>query len=187
MANISHLPHVLANLLVAQAAGLLRSEGEEGTQLPAVGPSFRDATRVAGANSAIWTDIYMANGDALLAAIDELSGRLQRGAGDARGGRRRCRGRVDRARPRRPRRAARRRPRRRLGARAARARPEPPGRDRRDRARARARPGVNIGDLALSPSRDNSQGVVALWVGGEEQAARAQELVAGLGFPVVRA
>ena len=27
--------------------------------LPAVGPSFRDATRVAGANSAIWTDIYI--------------------------------------------------------------------------------------------------------------------------------
>ena len=27
--------------------------------LPRVGPSFRDATRVAGANSAIWTDIYL--------------------------------------------------------------------------------------------------------------------------------
>jgi prephenate dehydrogenase len=47
--------------------------------------------------------------------------------------------------------------------------------------------GVNIGDLALSPSRDNSQGVVSLWIGGEGQAARAGELVAGLGFTVVRA
>ena len=47
--------------------------------------------------------------------------------------------------------------------------------------------GVNIGDLALAPSRDNSQGVVSLWIGEEGQAARAQELVAGLGFTVVRA
>jgi hypothetical protein len=29
--------------------------------------------------------------------------------------------------------------------------------------------------------------VVALWVGGEAPAARAQELVTGLGFSVVRA
>src|SRR5690606_37475739 len=53
LAAVSHLPHVLANVLVAQATRAL-----EGEQLPATGPSFRDATRVAGANSAIWTDIY---------------------------------------------------------------------------------------------------------------------------------
>jgi prephenate dehydrogenase len=74
MACVSHLPHVLANLLVAQAASLLG--GEEARLLPAVGPSFRDATRVAGANSAIWTDIYMSNRDALLLCIDELTRRL---------------------------------------------------------------------------------------------------------------
>ncbi len=80
MACVSHLPHVLANLLVSQAAGLLG--GEDSQQLPAparvpaVGPSFRDATRVAGANSAIWTDIYLSNRDALIAAIDELAARL---------------------------------------------------------------------------------------------------------------
>jgi prephenate dehydrogenase len=74
MACVSHLPHVLANLLVTQAASLLGDE--ESQRLPAVGPSFRDATRVAGANSAIWTDIYMSNRDALIAAIDELTGRL---------------------------------------------------------------------------------------------------------------
>ena len=32
-----------------------------------------------------------------------------------------------------------------------------------------------------------SQGVVALWMRGEEQARRAEELVAALGFPVARA
>src|SRR6185437_5339638 len=47
--------------------------------------------------------------------------------------------------------------------------------------------GVNIVDMALSPSEDNSRGVVALWIGGEREAARAEELIAELGFPVARA
>ena len=47
--------------------------------------------------------------------------------------------------------------------------------------------GVNILDMVLSPSQDNRQGVVALWIAGEEQAERAHQLVADLGFPVVRA
>src|SRR4029077_11188016 len=52
MATVSHPPHVLAHSLAADAAAALtdgseRSPGE-------VGPSFRDATRVAGANPAIW-------------------------------------------------------------------------------------------------------------------------------------
>jgi hypothetical protein len=47
--------------------------------------------------------------------------------------------------------------------------------------------GVNILDMALSPSEDNRQGVVALWVTGGLPAGRAQELISGLGFPVARA
>jgi len=80
MATVSQLPHVLANLLVAQLA-TARRDGEEPVPAPApgmVGPSFRDATRVAGSNSAIWTDIYMTNRDALIAAIDELTAGLAR-------------------------------------------------------------------------------------------------------------
>ena len=77
MACVSHLPHVLANLLAAQAAGTLEGPGEDAERLPAVGPSFRDAIRVAGANTAIWTDIYTSNADALIAAIVELEGRLR--------------------------------------------------------------------------------------------------------------
>jgi hypothetical protein len=46
---------------------------------------------------------------------------------------------------------------------------------------------VDIVDMALSPSQDNRQGVVALWIGGDEHAGRAQQLIADLGFPVVRA
>ena len=52
VAVFSHLPHVLANVLVAQAAGRLLEQGEA---LRQVGPSFRDATRVAGANTAMWS------------------------------------------------------------------------------------------------------------------------------------
>jgi prephenate dehydrogenase len=83
MASVSQLPHVLANLLVAQAAAALDDAPPEGF---AAGPSFRDATRVAGSNSAIWTDIYMSNRDALLVAIDELSGRLAEVRAALRGG-----------------------------------------------------------------------------------------------------
>ena len=55
-----------------------------------------------------------------------------------------------------------------------------------DIALALGREGVNIADMALSPSQDNRQGVVALWIsGGEQHASRAHELIAELGFPVV--
>ncbi len=47
--------------------------------------------------------------------------------------------------------------------------------------------GVNIVDMALSPSADNSQGIVALWVRGDEHARRTRELIAALSFPVARA
>jgi prephenate dehydrogenase len=54
-------------------------------------------------------------------------------------------------------------------------------------ALALGRAGVNILDMALSPSEDNRQGVIALWVGGEPHATCAQKLIADLGFPVARA
>jgi prephenate dehydrogenase len=187
MACVSHLPHVLANLLVAQTASLL---GQESQRLPAVGPSFRDATRVAGANTAIWTDIYMSNRDALLATVDELERRLHEvrrwlDEGDtsalaawndhARDGRQAL-----------------------LGAGLAggvagqsvhELRASVPNRPGviAEIALALGDAGVNILDLVLSPSPDNSQGVVALWIAGPDHAARARELIAGLGFPVVQA
>jgi prephenate dehydrogenase len=70
MARVSHLPHVLANLLVAQAAEALDGRKDS------LGPSFRDATRVAGANTTIWPDIYLSNSEALVEAIDEATERL---------------------------------------------------------------------------------------------------------------
>ena len=134
LATVSHLPHVLANVLVAQAA---RARAEEGEPLPATGPSFRDITRVAGANTAIWRDIYLANADALIEAIDDATGRLADGPRRARGRRRgRDRG-LERRGGRRPPAAAGGRARGRRGHGAARLRPQPARRRRRGRPRTR--------------------------------------------------
>jgi prephenate dehydrogenase len=53
-------------------------------------------------------------------------------------------------------------------------------------ALALGRAGVNITDMALYPAADMSEGVVALWIAGDEAAARTEELLGGLGFPVAR-
>ena len=121
--------------------------------MPATGPSFRDATRVAGANPPIWRDIYRANRDALLDASSTArsractSVRAALAAGDDAG----ARG-LARRRPREQRRALlERRPGRRAGARAARRRCRTaPASSPTSRWRS-ARAGVNIADMALSP------------------------------------
>ncbi len=184
MACVSHLPHVLANVLVNQAAGLLTDE--RSGRLPAIGPSFRDATRVAGANSAIWGDIYMSNRDALIAGIDELAARLQDVRGWLDGEQASAlsawneRARADRDAL--------------LGAGLAggpvhELRASVPNRPGviAEIALALGHAGVNIVDLALSPSADHSQGSVALWIRGDREAQRARELIVDLGFPVVQA
>ncbi len=183
LATVSHLPHVLANVLVGQAAATLEA-GDE--RLPATGPSFRDATRVAGASSAIWTDIYLANRDALAGAISETVERLER-----------VRDQLIAADPRRvtawnEEAAA---DRRRLleahlaGGPLSELRVSVPNRPGvvAQLALELGRAGVNITDMALYPAADMSEGVIALWVAGEEPAGRALELVGRLGFPVVRA
>jgi prephenate dehydrogenase len=182
MASVSHLPHVLANVLVSQAAQALAQDDE---RLPATGPSFRDATRVAGANDAIWTDIYLANRDAVIERIDDTVRRLDE-----------VRGALASADP-----AA-------VAAWNARARadrqalleaelaggavhelrasvPNQPGVIARI-ALELGRAGINITDMALYPAADLRDGVVALWIAGDDSAERAEELVAGLGFPVAR-
>ena len=78
MATVSHLPHVLANVLVGQATDALAAD--EADRLPEVGPSFRDATRVAGANPAIWGDIFAGNSEAVAAEVDAVAERLRRAA-----------------------------------------------------------------------------------------------------------
>ncbi len=183
LATVSHLPHVVANVLVSQAAGTLAAGSE---RLPATGPSFRDATRVAGAPSAIWTDIYISNRDALREQIGELIARLVdvqdalQAADAARIGSWNDAAAEDR--------------RRLLEAQLAggplfELRASVPNRPGviAQLALELGRSGVNITDMALYPAADMSEGVVALWIAGEDAARRARELVVGLGFPVALA
>ncbi len=183
LASVSHLPHVLANVLVAQAGRVLAAGGE---RLPATGPSFRDATRVAGSPSSVWTDIYLSNADALIetigettAALEAISRALADGdaewltawndqAGDER--RRLLEAQL-------------------AGAVLCQLHASVPNRPGvvAQLALELGRAGVNIVDMALYPAPDMSEGVIALWISGEAPADRARELISGLGFPVTRA
>ncbi|MBV9310239.1 MAG: prephenate dehydrogenase/arogenate dehydrogenase family protein [Solirubrobacterales bacterium] len=183
LATVSHLPHVLANVLVTQAAMTL-AEGDE--QLPATGPSFRDATRVAGASSRIWTDIYLSNRDALANALEHMQNALERARQALRSADAQWLERWNDEAS-----AARRK----LledelaGAELFELRASVPNRPGvvAQLALELGRAGVNISDMALYPAADMSEGVIALWVAGEEAAQRAEEMVASLGFPVARA
>jgi prephenate dehydrogenase len=141
---------------------------------------------VAGAPSRVWADIYLANRDALADAVGETIERLERVRGqlleadrqrivdwndDAAGDRRRlleaqlAGGPLSELRvsvPNRPGVVA-------------------------QLALELGRAGVNIPDMALYPAPDMSEGVIALWIAGEDNAVRALELVSRLGFPVTRA
>ena len=74
VALTSHLPHALANAIVNQA-GAARIDGHD--PLAAAGGSLRDMTRVAGANPRIWVDIFLDNADVLAAAIGDHRARLE--------------------------------------------------------------------------------------------------------------
>jgi prephenate dehydrogenase len=183
MATVSHLPHIVANVLVNQAATALSEEAEH---LPEIGPSFRDATRVAGANPAIWGDIFAGNREAVASEIDSAIASLQEAAELLRSG--------DRD--------------------AVLTWHELAGRRRRElieaeiaggplhelRVRVPNRPGivaevalelgragVNIEDMALYPAADMSSGAISLYVAGDEGSARAEELLRALGHDVSRA
>ncbi len=182
LATVSHLPHVLANVLVTQAAKEL-SAGSE--RLPATGPSFRDATRVAGANSGIWADIYRSNADDLAVEIESTIAGLNEfksvlASGDAAA--------ITEWNE---------------AARSARERlleqdlagdavielrvsvPNRPGVVAQIALELGSK-GVDINDMALYPTSDNSEGVIALWIAGDKRADDAAKLIKQLGFPVTR-
>lgn len=87
MAVISHLPHVLANALM-EYAGEFCVMGKRA--LHWAGPSFKDLTRVAGANPSMWRDIFLSNREALqeslgtvISALREFSRELGEGDEEA--------------------------------------------------------------------------------------------------------
>jgi prephenate dehydrogenase len=178
MAAISHVPHVLANVLANQAA---RSLGDDAPRLPATGPSFRDATRVAGANPALWRDILLANSDAVGAELDAFASELERVREDLRRGDADALERwIEAARA----------DRRRLreadlpGGPVAEVRVSVPNRPGivAQLSLAIGEAGVNIVDMALYPAADMRSGAIALWVAGEGSAERAVQLIAELGY-----
>jgi prephenate dehydrogenase len=176
MATVSHLPHVLANVLASQAAAELTHDSE---RLPEVGPSFRDATRVAGSNPPIWGDIFAANRDAVAAAIDDAIARLgeareliRSGESGAVAGWHAAAG-ADRRRLLETERAG--GPLQELRVVVA----NRPG-TVAELALALGDAGVNIEDMALHPATDMRSGAISLWV-AEEQAERAAALVRDLG------
>jgi prephenate dehydrogenase len=177
VAVFSHLPHVLANVLASQAAARLSGHGEA---LRQVGPSFRDMTRVAGANTGMWADIYRANQAAIVEEIREFRRELEAVEERLTGGD--VAGWNDRARE--DRRAL-------LEADVAGGPvhelrltvPNRPGIVAQV-ALALGKAGVNIVDMALAPAADMRSGAMTLWIAGDGQAARASKLIAELGFPV---
>jgi prephenate dehydrogenase len=180
MATVSHLPHVIANVLVQQAAAAATEESE---RLPEVGPSFRDTTRVAGANPAIWGDIFATNGEAVAREIDAATERLREAAEVIRSGD------TDRVAAWH---GAAREDRRRLleadliGGELFELRLSVENRPGTvaEIALALGRAGVNIEDMALYPAPDMRTGAVSLWVAGEAEADRAAEIARGLGHTV---
>ena len=183
MATVSHLPHVLANVLVGQATEALGAD--EAERLPEVGPSFRDATRVAGANPAIWGDIFAGNSEMVAAEVEAAAERLQRAAELLRGG--------DREALRAWHREAGEERRGLLEGELAGGRlyelrvlvPNSPG-VVAEIALALGRAGVNIEDMGLYPAADMRSGAISLFVAGEEEAERAATLVRELGHDVSR-
>ena len=180
MATVSHLPHVIANVLVQQAAAAVVEESE---RLPEVGPSFRDTTRVAGANPAIWGDIFATNSEAVAREIDATAERLRDAADVIRSGD------ADRVAAWH---GAAREDRRRLleadlvGGELYELRLSVENRPGTvaEIALALGRAGVNIEDMALYPAPDMRTGAVSLWVAGEAESERAAAIVRDLGHTV---
>jgi prephenate dehydrogenase len=185
MALTSHLPHALANVLVNQA-GAGRVDGHD--PLAAVGGSFRDMTRVAGANPRIWVDIFLENRAALLDGlrdharrVDDLvraleredAGFVARWIAEASSNRRRL---LDAAYP---------------------AKPEELHRVRvhvPDRpgvlsgiTQALGADGINIEDFELHHMSADRGGTVIVTIAGREEAERAVALLDGLGYGAIAA
>jgi prephenate dehydrogenase len=74
VALTSHLPHVLANVVVNQA-GATRVEGHE--PLANAAGALRDMTRIAGANPRLWREIFLDNAGAVRASLAEHRRRIE--------------------------------------------------------------------------------------------------------------
>lgn len=65
LASISHMPHLLSSVYMAQVA----SADDAGRRLGLAGSGFRDFTRIAAGSPEMWRDIFLSNKPALLAEL----------------------------------------------------------------------------------------------------------------------
>lgn len=63
LADVSHLPHMVAAAIVAI---------QEERSLGIAGPGFKDATRIAAGDAVLWRDIFMDNKEAVIRSLDRL-------------------------------------------------------------------------------------------------------------------
>ena len=180
LALTSHLPHALANLLMLRVADAAE---DDDAPLAFAGASLREMTRLAGANAAVWSDIFLGNADEIVAAIvglrtslDELEQALRESD----------RERIEETI---------------AAAAAARERMESfayrtePGQVNRIRVRIPDRPGefaritqilgaaqINLEDFEMRHVSPEYGGVLVLLVAGADNAARARELLRREGY-----
>lgn len=182
VAMTSHVPHVLANVLLNQT-GSGRIDGHD--PLQAAGGSLRDMTRIGGSNPRVWVDIFLDNREAVAAALSEHrrrveqveraladgdAGYLARWIGEASGHRRRM---LESA-------------------------FADPGALQRLRVHIPDRPGVlagifqalgaeriNVEDFEMDHLSTDRGGTLAILVGGEGEADRAVQLLESQGYGVV--
>ena len=72
-ATVSHLPHMLAFAMMHSVIGQPQADAF----LSVAGPGFRDFTRIAAGDPAMWRDILMANKDEVLAQAQHFQRALQ--------------------------------------------------------------------------------------------------------------
>ena len=73
VALVSHLPHLVAASLMNQAS---ESAADDDVLLQLAAGGFRDMTRIAAGDPAIWPDVVLENQEAILAGLDGLQSRL---------------------------------------------------------------------------------------------------------------
>ncbi len=72
VASVSHLPHVVAAVLVNTILGARSNAGQY------AGGGFRDTTRIAGGHAGMWTGILMENREAVLGQLNAFSSELEK-------------------------------------------------------------------------------------------------------------
>lgn len=76
VAVVSHVPHLAAGTLML--IGSQMTAGEHAAFLRLAAGGFRDMTRVAAGHPGIWPDICVANRDAIVDALDQYMGALEK-------------------------------------------------------------------------------------------------------------